>query len=63
MELLQATVDKPDSLWWSFGPILQVPFVDESHIMNVYKVYNLPMLLPVLQKTFPYSIEGEYLTL
>ena len=29
--------------------------------MNVYKVYNLLILHPVLQKTLQYSVEGKYL--
>ena len=32
--------------------ILQAPLVEKSLIINVYKVYSLPVLLPVLQKTF-----------
>ena len=31
--------------------------------MNVYKVYNLLILHPALQRTFHYSVEGEYLAL
>ena len=43
--------------------IRQVPLVDKPLIMNVYKVYNLPVLHLVLYKTFWYSVEGEYLVL
>ena len=43
--------------------ILQVPLVDKSLIMNVYKGYNLLIFHPVLQKTCHYSLEGEYLAL
>ena len=31
--------------------------------MNMYKVYNLPIQHPVLQKTVYYSVESEYLVL
>ena len=37
--------------------ILTVPLVDQSLQMNLYKVYNLPMLHPILQ----YAIESSYL--
>ena len=43
--------------------ILQVPLVDKSLAVNLYKVNNLPILHPILQNTFWYSIEGYYLTL
>ena len=32
--------------------ILRVPLVNRSLIINVHKVYYLPILHPVLQKTF-----------
>ena len=41
--------------------ILQVPLVDEFLIINVYKVSNLPILHPALQKTFLFLVEGEKL--
>ena len=31
--------------------------------MNMYKVYNLPILQPILHKTFYYCVEGGYLAL
>ena len=37
--------------------------VDKSPIMNVYKFYNLPILHPVFQNFFWYSVEGEYIAL
>ena len=40
----------------------KVPFSDMYIIMNVYKVYNLPILHPALKKAFCYSVEGEYHT-
>ena len=43
--------------------ILQEHLVDKSLIRNMYKVYNFPILHPVLQKTFWYSVEVEYLPL
>ena len=36
---------------------------DKSLIMNVYKVYILPILQPALQKTFNYLVECECLAL
>ena len=41
--------------------ILQVPVVDESLVMNMFKVYNLPILHPALQKNFQYTIEDKYI--
>ena len=38
---------------------LQVPLLDKSPIMNVYKVNNLPILHSVLQKAFQYFLEEE----
>ena len=37
--------------------ILQAYLVDKSFIMNEYKVYNLLVLHPVLQKTFQEFVE------
>ena len=41
--------------------ILTVPLVDQSLQMNLYKVYNLPMLHPVLNVHVQYELEGTYL--
>ena len=41
--------------------ILTVPLVDQSLHMNLYKVYNLPMLHPVLHVHAQYEIENTYL--
>ena len=41
--------------------ILTVLFVDQSLQMNLYKVYNLPMLHPVLNVHAQYELEGTYL--
>ena len=41
--------------------ILNVPLVDQSLHMNLYKVYNLPMLHPVLHVHAQYEIENTYL--
>ena len=43
--------------------MLQVPLVGKSLIMNVKKVYNLPILHLALWKTFHYSLGTEYLEL
>ena len=41
--------------------ILNVPLVDQSLHMNLYKVHNLPMLHPTLQMHVQYELEGPYL--
>ena len=41
--------------------ILTVPLVDQSLHMNLYKVYNLPMLHPGLHVHGQYEIENSYL--
>ena len=41
--------------------ILTVPLVDQSLQMNLYKVYNLPMLHSTLNVHLHYEIEGMYL--
>ena len=41
--------------------ILTVPLVDQSLQMELYKVYNLPMLHPTLHVHAQYEIEGTYL--
>ena len=42
--------------------ILNVPLVDHSLQMNLYKVHNLPMLHPTLNVHAQYELEGTYLT-
>ena len=41
--------------------ILTVPLIDQSLHMNLYKVYNLPMLHLTLQMHVQYELEGSYL--
>ena len=41
--------------------ILTVPLIDQSLQINLYKVYNLPMLHPKLNVNAQYEIEGTYL--
>ena len=41
--------------------ILTVPLIGQSLQMNLYKVYNLPMLHPTLNVHAQYEIEGTYL--
>ena len=41
--------------------ILTVPLIDQSLHMNLYKVYNLPMLHPTLHVHVQYGIENSYL--
>ena len=41
--------------------ILTVPLVDQSLHMNLYRVYNLPMLHPILHVHAQYEVENTYL--
>ena len=41
--------------------ILTIPLIDQSLHMNLYKVYNLPMLHPMLHVHAQYEIENPYL--
>ena len=41
--------------------ILTVPLVDQSLLLNLCKVYNLPMLHPTLNVHAQYELEGTYL--
>ena len=41
--------------------ILTIPLVDQSLQVNLYKVYNLPMLHPTLNVHAQYELEGTYL--
>ena len=41
--------------------ILNIPLIDQSLHMNLYKVHNLPMLHPTLHVHVQYEIEGSYL--
>ena len=41
--------------------ILTVPLVDHSLYVNLYKVYNVPMLHPTLNVHAQYELEGTYL--
>ena len=41
--------------------ILTVPFIDQSLQMNLYKIYNLPMLHPILHVHAQYELESSYI--
>ena len=43
--------------------ILTIPLTDQSLEMDLYKIYNLPVLHPKLQVEFTYQMEGEYLAI
>ena len=43
--------------------ILTIPLADQSLVMNLYKVHNLPTLHPKLHVQFQYQLEGEYLAI
>ena len=41
--------------------ILTIPLIDQSLQMNIYKIYNLPMLHPILQVHAQYELESSYI--
>ena len=43
--------------------ILMIPLADQSLVMNLYKVHNMPALHPELHVQFEYKLEGEYLAI
>ena len=43
--------------------ILTIPLADQSLVMNLYKVHNMPTLHPGLHVQFEYQLEGEYLAI
>ena len=43
--------------------ILTVPLVDQSLQMNLYKIYNLPMLHPILHVHAQYELESSYIAM
>ena len=43
--------------------ILTIPLADQSPVMNLYKVHNMPALHPELHVQFEYQLEGEYLAI
>ena len=43
--------------------ILTIPLADQSLVMNLYRVHNLPALHPKLHVQFQYQLEGEYLAI
>ena len=68
--------ENPDSNIWSYYGtikltpivledclmlILMVPLADQSLQLNLYKVYNLPMLHPVLHVHAQYELESSYI--
>ena len=43
--------------------ILTIPLADQSLVMNLYRIHNLPALHPELHVQFQYQLEGEYLAI
>ena len=43
--------------------ILTIPLADQSLVMNLYRIHNLPALHPKLHVQFQYQLEGEYLAI
>ena len=43
--------------------ILTIPLADQSLVMNLYKVHNMPVLHLKLHVKFEYQLEGEYLVI
>ena len=49
---------------FSFGHFDYVTaLADQSLVMNLYKVHNMPALQPELHVQFEYQLEGEYLAI
>lgn len=40
--------------------MIDIPLVDRSRIINIYRVHNLPILHPKLRKMFQYQLESNY---
>ena len=43
--------------------ILHIPLVDKSLQLNLYRIYNIPLVHPILKKSFKYSVQEEYLAI
>ena len=43
--------------------ILHIPLVDKSLQSHLYRIHNIPLAHPILQKSFKYSIQEEYLAI
>ena len=43
--------------------ILHIPLVDKSLQFHLFRIHNIPLVHPVLKKSFRYSIQEEYLTI
>ena len=48
------------TFFWLF---LTIPWADQSLVMNLYKIHNMPALHPKLHVQFEYQLEGEYLAI
>ena len=64
LELLLYNESNPPLSWKNFLlVILTIPLADQSLVMNLYKVHNMPALHPELHVQFEYQLEGEYLAI
>ena len=43
--------------------VLTVPLVDKTHMFNLHKSYNLPVLHPHLQKQLQHTIPNQYVAI
>ena len=43
--------------------VLHIPLVDKSLHFNLYRIHNIPLVHPILKKSFKYSIQEEYLAI
>ena len=43
--------------------VLHIPLVKKSLQFNLYRLHNIPLVYPVLKKSFKYSIQEEYLAI
>ena len=43
--------------------VLHIPLVDKSPQFHLFRIHNIPLVHPIPQKSFKYSIQEEYLTI
>ena len=39
--------------------VLHIPLVDKSQQYHLFQIYNIPLVRPILKKSFRYSIQAE----
>ena len=38
--------------------LVKIPLIDNDAVLDLYKVYNLPVFNPILGKSLKYNVEG-----